>query len=84
MSTSSPASRRWHWLLAGTLALALAVPFAPVLAQDEQEEPYEQFESTDWAVDNAPPNQLANVITMGGSSPDYDVWVTTFSVGYRF
>lgn len=45
---------------------------------------YEEFDSTDWAVDNAPPNQLANVITMGGSSPDYDVWVTTFSVGYRF
>ncbi len=45
---------------------------------------YEQFDSTDWAVDNAPPNQMANVISMGGSSPDYDVWVTTFSVGYRF
>jgi MtrB/PioB family decaheme-associated outer membrane protein len=45
---------------------------------------YEEFDSTDWAVDNAPPNQLANVITMGGSSPDYSVWVTTFSVGYRF
>ena len=45
---------------------------------------YEQFESTDWAVDNAPPNQMANVISMGGSSPDYEVWVTTFSVGYRF
>lgn len=44
MSTSSPASRRWHWLLAGTLALALAVPFAPVLAQDEQEEPEEEIE----------------------------------------
>ena len=45
---------------------------------------YEQYESTDWAVDNAPPNQMANVISMGGSSPDYEVWVTTFSVGYRF
>lgn len=45
---------------------------------------YEQFRSTDWAVDNAPANQLANVITLGEGSPDYSVWVTTFTVGYRF
>lgn len=45
---------------------------------------YEDFESTDWALDNAPANQLANVITLGEGSQDYAVWVTTFTVAYRF
>jgi MtrB/PioB family decaheme-associated outer membrane protein len=45
---------------------------------------FEDFESTDWAVDNVPANQLANVILLGEGSPDYQVWVTSFSVGYRF
>ena len=45
---------------------------------------YEHFNSTDWAVDNVPANQLANMILLGESSPDYTVWVTTFTVGYRF
>ena len=45
---------------------------------------YENFESTDWAVDNVPVNQLANMILMGEGSPDYNVWVTSFTVGYRF
>jgi MtrB/PioB family decaheme-associated outer membrane protein len=44
----------------------------------------EDFESTDWAVDDVPANQLANVILLGEGSPDYRVWVTSFSVGYRF
>ncbi|MFO1495394.1 MAG: MtrB/PioB family decaheme-associated outer membrane protein [Lysobacterales bacterium] len=45
---------------------------------------WEDYASTDWAVDNAPANQLANVITLGEGSPDYNVVVTTFTVGYRF
>ncbi|MCB1610682.1 MAG: MtrB/PioB family outer membrane beta-barrel protein, partial [Xanthomonadales bacterium] len=45
---------------------------------------YEDYAESDWAVDGVPPNQLANVITLGESSPDYSVWVTTFSVAYRF
>ncbi len=45
---------------------------------------YEDFNSTDWAVDNVPANQLANMILMGEGSADYTVWVTTFTVGYRF
>ena len=45
---------------------------------------FEDFESTDWAVDNVPANQLANMILMGEGSPDYQVWVTSFTVGYRF
>lgn len=45
---------------------------------------YEDYASNDWAVDNAPANQLANVITLGNGSPDYEVWVTSFTVAYRF
>jgi MtrB/PioB family decaheme-associated outer membrane protein len=45
---------------------------------------YEDYAESDWAVDGVAPNQLANVITLGESSPDYSVWVTTFSVAYRF
>lgn len=45
---------------------------------------YEGYKSYDWALDNFPPNQMANVITMGEQSPEYDVWVSTFSVAYRF
>lgn len=45
---------------------------------------YEDYESTDWAIDNVPANQLANVILLGESSPDYSVMVTTFTVAYRF
>jgi MtrB/PioB family decaheme-associated outer membrane protein len=45
---------------------------------------YEDYSSSDWAVDGVAPNQLANVVTLGESSPDYKVWVTSFSVAYRF
>ena len=45
---------------------------------------FPDFNSTDWAVDNVPANQLANMILMGEGSADYTVWVTTFTVGYRF
>lgn len=45
---------------------------------------YEDYASTDWAVDNVPANQLANVITLGEDSPDYNVWVASLSFVYRF
>jgi MtrB/PioB family decaheme-associated outer membrane protein len=45
---------------------------------------YEDYASTDWAVDGVPANQLANVITLGEDSPDYSVWVASLSFVYRF
>lgn len=44
----------------------------------------EKFDSTDWALDNVQPNTLANVITLGETSPDYTVHVIMLSLGYRF
>ncbi len=45
---------------------------------------YEDYASSDWSVDGVPANQLANVITLGESSPDYNVWVASVSFVYRF
>lgn len=45
---------------------------------------YEEYESFDWALDGVPPNQLANVVLMGETSPDYEVWFTTATFVYRF
>lgn len=45
---------------------------------------YEKYDSEDWAVDNVQPNTLANVITLGETSPDYDVHVIGLSLLYRF
>jgi len=45
---------------------------------------YEDYTSTDWALDGVPANQLANVITLGEDSPDYNVWVASLSFVYRF
>jgi len=45
---------------------------------------YEKYESDDWAVDNVAPDELANVITLGDSSPDYDVHFIGVSFVYRF
>jgi MtrB/PioB family decaheme-associated outer membrane protein len=45
---------------------------------------YEHFHSTDWAVDGIAPNQLANVILLGEDSPDYNLYVLSFSAIYRF
>jgi MtrB/PioB family decaheme-associated outer membrane protein len=44
----------------------------------------ERYRSTDFALDNVDPNQLANVILLGEDSPDYKVNVVTFSLVYRF
>ncbi|MFN9737981.1 MAG: MtrB/PioB family decaheme-associated outer membrane protein [Pseudomonadota bacterium] len=45
---------------------------------------YEDYATTDWAVDNVPANQLANVILLGEDSPDYNVWVASLAFVYRF
>lgn len=44
----------------------------------------EDYESSDWALDGVAANQLANVILLGESSPDYRVHVTALSLVYRF
>ena len=44
----------------------------------------ERYDSTDWAVDGVAPNTSANLITMGGESPDYKVHVIAVSAAYRF
>ena len=45
---------------------------------------YERYHSTDWSVDGVEPNQLANVILLGETSPDYKVHVVSLSLIYRF
>lgn len=45
---------------------------------------YEDFDSTDWSVDGIEPNQLHNVILLGEDSPDYNVYVVSFSAIFRF
>jgi len=43
---------------------------------------YEDYDSDDWALDGVEPDTIANVLTWGGNSPDYDV--TMFSIGFRY
>lgn len=45
---------------------------------------FERYHSTDWAVDGIDPNQLANVILLGETSPDYTVHMVSLSVIHRF
>lgn len=45
---------------------------------------HEDYASADWALDGVPANQLANVILLGEDTPDYSLWVASFSVVYRF
>lgn len=45
---------------------------------------YERYRSRDWSVDGIAPNTLANVILLGEDSPDYNVYVFSFSAIYRF
>jgi len=45
---------------------------------------YESYRSNDWALDGIAPNTLANVILLGETSPDYNVYVVSLSLIYRF
>jgi hypothetical protein len=42
---------------------------------------YESYEEKDWAIDGVAPNTLGNVLTLGESSPSYDIGV--FAISYR-
>ncbi len=44
----------------------------------------ERFSSNDWALDDVPVDQLANVILPGQASPDYNVHVISAAINYRF
>lgn len=43
---------------------------------------YEDYDSDDWGVDGVEPGTISNVLTFGGTSPDYEV--TLFSLGFRY
>lgn len=45
---------------------------------------FERFSSDDWALDQVGPDQLANIILPGESSPNYRVHVASVSLRYRF
>jgi MtrB/PioB family decaheme-associated outer membrane protein len=45
---------------------------------------YEDFESTDWALDGYAPDSVGNTLLLGNDSPDYDNHVVTASLRYRF
>jgi MtrB/PioB family decaheme-associated outer membrane protein len=45
---------------------------------------YERYHSADWSVDGIDPDQLANVILLGETSPNYKVHVVSLSVTHRF
>jgi len=43
---------------------------------------YEDYSSDNWSLDGVEPDTISNVLTWGGTSPDYDV--TLFSLGFRY
>lgn len=45
---------------------------------------YERFHSDDWALDGVTPTTIPSVLTLGETSPDYDVSFVSVSVRYRF
>jgi MtrB/PioB family decaheme-associated outer membrane protein len=45
---------------------------------------HEHYRSSDFSIDRGAPNQLANVILLGETSPDYDASVATMTLRYRF
>ena len=45
---------------------------------------YEKYEEEDWAIDGVAPNTLGNVLTLGESSPSYDIGVFALSYRSRF
>ncbi len=42
---------------------------------------YEDYEENDWATDGVAPNTISNVLTLGETSPSYDIGV--FAISYR-
>ena len=45
---------------------------------------YERYDSSDWAVDNVDPDTVANLLSFGEDSPDYEINVVTVSLRYKF
>jgi hypothetical protein len=45
---------------------------------------YEEFESSDWAIDGLGVDGIPSVLTMGEVSPQYDAWYTRILASYRF
>jgi hypothetical protein len=45
---------------------------------------YEDFSSSDWALEGVEPATLPNVLTLGADPYDYDVYLVSLSLRYRF
>ncbi len=45
---------------------------------------YESYDSDDWALDGVTPDTVGNVLSLGETSPSYNVNAIGLSVGYRF
>jgi len=45
---------------------------------------YESYRSTDWQLDGVTPNTISNVLSLGETSPDYNVNFISMSLRYRF
>lgn len=45
---------------------------------------YEEYSSSDWAIDGYGVDGIGSILTMGEESPDYDVWYCRVQASYRF
>ena len=45
---------------------------------------YEDYESDDWQLDGVAPDTIPNVLTLGETSPSYDLYFLSLSVRYKF
>ncbi len=45
---------------------------------------YEDYDTDDWQLDGVQPGTIPNVLTLGETSPSYDLYVVGLSVRYRF
>jgi MtrB/PioB family decaheme-associated outer membrane protein len=45
---------------------------------------YEDYESDDWQLDGVAPDTISNVLTLGETSPSYDLYFLSMSVRYKF
>ncbi len=45
---------------------------------------YEDYDSDDWQLDGVAPDTISNVLTLGETSPSYDLYFLSLSVRYKF
>ncbi|MDH3671578.1 MAG: MtrB/PioB family decaheme-associated outer membrane protein [Gammaproteobacteria bacterium] len=45
---------------------------------------YEDYDTDDWQLDGVQPDTIPNVLTLGETSPSYDLYVVGLSIRYRF